>query len=122
MENLVIERTYNSPEIVFNYNKGELSIKGRAHPENAESTFLPIIEWIENYSENPQPQTLFEIDLEYFNSTASKTLLKLFSDLIEAQKKTNLTIKWHYYDKDSLEIAEDFESLLGLEMMKIDAS
>lgn len=96
-------------------------MSGRAHPENAESTFFPIIEWVEEYVKNPNSETTLVVDLEYFNSSASKSLLKIFSDLTEAQDKTKLTIKWVYYDEDSLEIAEDFENILEFKIIKIAA-
>ena len=78
--------------------------------------------WVEKYTESPAPDTTFEIDLEYFNSSASKTLYKIFSDLIEISDRTNLTVKWHYYDEDSLEVANDYETILGFKMVLIDAT
>jgi SiaC family regulatory phosphoprotein len=121
MKSLIINKKYNSPDISFISKTGELKMSGRAHPENAESTFYPIIEWIEEYVKTPNSETNFTVDLEYFNSSASKSLLKIFSDLTESQDKTKLTIKWVYYDEDSLEVAEDFQSILEFDMEKISA-
>ena len=122
MENIKLQKGYNVPFISFDAKTGELKMAGRAHPENAESTFNPLIEWVEKYTESPAPDTTFEIDLEYFNSSASKTLYKIFSDLIEISDRTNLTVKWHYYDEDSLEVANDYETILGFKMVLIDAT
>ncbi|MBN2892309.1 MAG: DUF1987 domain-containing protein [Bacteroidales bacterium] len=116
MENLIIQETYNSPIVSFNYQTGILSLSGRAHPENADATFTPIIEWVEAYSESPRLKTTLEINLEYFNSSALKSILKLMADLVSAKNKSELKIIWHYYDDDSLEVAEDIEVLLEIKM------
>jgi hypothetical protein len=113
MENLVITQKYNSPFVNFDAQSGILKIEGRAHPENADNFFYPIFDWIDKYLKEPCNITKFYINLEYFNSVVSKSILKLLADLLDIKDKTKLEIIWYYYDDDSLEVADDFQVILG---------
>ena len=119
MNDLKIPKKVNTPEISFIYNTGDLRMSGRAHPENVEATFSPILDWIESYVEKPVATTTFKVDLEYYNSSASKNLMRIFSSLIKIKDITKLQIQWYYYDMDSKELALDFEALMEYEIEKI---
>ena len=116
MNDLKIAKKINTPEVSFIYNTGKLIMSGRAHPENVEATFSPILNWIDDYVKNPVPNTTFTVDLEYYNSSASKNLMRIFSSLIKIKEDTNLEILWFYYDLDSKELAHDFEAIMDYEM------
>jgi len=116
MDNLFIKAKYNTPEIDFDAQSGNLKISGRSHPENADFEFDSIFEWINRYLKAPKNETVLVIDLEYFNSTSSKILIYLLEIILSAKDKTNLTVKWYYYDEDSYEIAQDFEELIEHEI------
>ena len=121
MDNLVITQRYNSPFVSFNSQNGDLRIEGRAHPENAENFFAPLFDWVDEYLKNPHEFTKFYINLEYFNSVASKSILKMLSDIIDIIDKTKMEIIWYYYDDDSLEVAEDFQVILGTKFTVVSA-
>lgn len=116
MENLFIKSKYNTPEIKFDANNGNLKIKGRSHPENADIEFEIVLDWIERYIKAPNQKTTMEIDLEYFNSTSAKILITLLEILTDGKDKTDLKIKWFYYDEDTYETALDFQELIEHEI------
>jgi hypothetical protein len=102
MENYVLEGTPKSPRVEFNAKTGVLILSGRSIPENAREFYRPMIEWIENYRNNPQPQTVFDVCLEYFNTSSSKAIFDLFKTAEELQLngKSNVTVKWKYENDD----------------------
>lgn len=116
MENLFIKARYNTPEIKFDAKSGNLRISGRSHPENADIEFEIVIDWIKRYTKSPNSKTTFEIDLEYFNSTSAKVLIIILGSLIKIKNKTDLKIKWFYYDEDTYETAFDFQEIINFEI------
>jgi hypothetical protein len=116
MEKLHIKETKYTPEIVLDPD-GKISIKGKSYPENTFEFYKPVMEWIEEYFENPKENTQVDMDIVYFNSSTSKFFFDMFDVFDENKDKTNLVINW-YYEKDN-EVAkeagedfvEDFEEL-----------
>ena len=74
MENLIINGSNVSPEIIFNRD-GNLKIAGKILTENAVITFEPMNKWLESFSGE---QIVLDIDLEYLNTSGS---MQLFSFL-----------------------------------------
>ena len=50
MNDLQIKGTIKSPTFDFNYEKEELNIKGRSHPEDVITVYKPALQWLEEYS------------------------------------------------------------------------
>ena len=48
MEELIIEKTGNTPKVHFNHQVGKLVIEGRSIPENPGDFFERLIEWLDN--------------------------------------------------------------------------
>ncbi|MDC1221555.1 DUF1987 domain-containing protein [Salibacteraceae bacterium] len=65
------------PEIIFNQQTGQLSIKGKSIPLNADKFLSDIISWVEQYSHEPQDKTNLEIDLNYMNGNSVRSLLAI---------------------------------------------
>jgi len=116
MENLFIKGKYNFPEIRFDYRNGIFGITGRSHPENADIEFEYVLDWIERYIKSPKPQSSLIIDLEYFNSTSAKILIRILELFTKIKDNTELKIKWYYYDDDTLETIEDFQELIDFDI------
>jgi hypothetical protein len=110
MESLVIIGTNSSPEVHFKTD-GKLSIAGRSLPEDVESFFTPLEEWMMTLEADV---VLFDINLEYFNSSSSKKILDLLKILDANTKVRAINIIWHYEegDDDCLESGQIFEELL----------
>jgi len=102
MKDLHIKGTGNSPTFDFNYEKGELEIKGRSYPENAFGIYEPALQWLEEYTKNPKTLTTMNFSLEYFNTSSSKVILEIFTRLKILHTGGNtIIVKWHYEEVDS---------------------
>lgn len=114
MENLLIQSTNKTPEVSFNID-GKLRISGRSIPEDATKFYEDLYEWTYYYCQKPGDTTTFDIELEYFNSGSSKSILHILRALVDISKKGyKLTINWYYEegDDDILEKGEYYESIL----------
>ena len=81
MKNLEIEPKFNTPSIDFNAGSGYLLMKGRSIPENPESFYDPILNWLEEYFMETEKESVLEFRLEYVNSGSSKYILELLRRL-----------------------------------------
>lgn len=111
MEHLSIDSTTHTPYIYFNAQTGVMEIKGRSIPEQADEFWMPILNWFESYIHNPNKQTIFKIDLEYFNISSSKRILFLLYKLNNLAKITNsVKVEWYYRedDEDMFEVGNDY--------------
>lgn len=115
MELINIEGTPKTPTVNMNPETGVVGIKGRSIPENSIEFYKPIVDWLEEYSKSPQPKTVVNMQLEYFNTSSSKCILDIFKKF-ENLKKDNkdVVINWYYEedDEDMLEAGEDYESII----------
>ncbi len=111
MENLLIEATSKTPWIHFDSLSGQMEIKGRSIPEEADDFWLPVLNWFESYIMHPHNNTIVKIDLEYFNITSSKRILFLLYKLNElVDSGMEATVEWLYResDEDMYEVGQDY--------------
>jgi hypothetical protein len=116
MENLIIESTKKTPEVSFTTD-GKIRISGRSIPEDASKFYETLYEWVYYYCQNPSDTTIIDIDLEYFNSGSSKSILHILRALVDISKKDHkITINWYYEegDDDIMERGEYYESILEI--------
>ena len=98
-----ISQTKDTPEIILDKQNNVFEIRGRSLPEDADKFYSPILEWIENYVKDPNPETVLTVDLEYFNSSSIKQLVILFVKLQSIVKTENkVKIIWSYPQNDEL--------------------
>jgi hypothetical protein len=117
MESIIREGTPKTPSIRFDAGKGIVEIRGRSIPENSAEFFMPLVDWLDKYSENPAKVTTVNIHLEYFNTSSSKSILDLFKKLEAIHKSNNeVIVHWYYEedDEDMLEAGEDYESIIRI--------
>ncbi|MEA2041216.1 MAG: DUF1987 domain-containing protein [Bacteroidota bacterium] len=103
MESIFIERTKVSPEIKFDKEENIFLIAGRSLVEDPGKFYSPVYDWVEEYVKNPNEVTDIEFDLEYFNSSSARQIMKiimLLEDIQENGKKVNL--KWMYEEGDDM--------------------
>ena len=117
METLIIKATEDSPAITFDLNANILEIAGRSLPEDVNNFFEPVLGWLEKYSENPLPSTIFNFRLTYFNTASSKVILDIltrFEEMIEDGHK--VLVKWHYPEKDEdmLEAGQEYAEMVDV--------
>ncbi|MFM7021761.1 MAG: DUF1987 domain-containing protein [Flavobacteriales bacterium] len=118
-----IEGTPKSPTVILDFETGLLELKGRSIPEDSIDFYAPIIESVNKYVLNPQPKTIVNIQLEYFNTSSSKCILDLFKSL-ESVARTNkeIIINWHYEsdDEDMQEVGKDYQSIIKIPFKMIE--
>lgn len=103
MEPLIIEKSEDTPGIVFNAQEGIFAITDRSWPENAIEFYKPIFDWLKQYLQAPNEETVFEFHLEYFNTASAKQIAKLLLLLERYSHATDVTIRWHY-DKEDIDM------------------
>jgi hypothetical protein len=109
-QNLQIEGTNSSPTVLFSTD-GKLKIEGKIIPDNAIPFFTMLLNWI---SDLDARVVVFDINIEYMNTSASMQLFKLLRKLEENCLIEELTIIWHYEedDEDHYETGQLFEERL----------
>lgn len=119
MDDISLVGSPKTPSIKFSAD-GRLEMRGRSIPENALDFYKPLLEWVDNYSRNPQAETTVHVQLEYFNTASSKCMLDLFRKLESVNSKT--TIHWFYEqdDEDMLEAGEDYEAIVNVPFKMIE--
>lgn len=111
MEKLEIKETAQTPFVSFNGQTGEMEIKGRSIPEDADEFWLPILSWFESFVLNPTDLVTVKLDLEYFNISSSKRILFLLYKLNEIDiSGKEVKVEWHYKksDVDMYEVGQDY--------------
>ncbi len=115
MEPLVIIGSNECPTIIMDKGKGLFEIHGQSLPEEAISFYSPVIDWLETYASDPNPQTVLSVQLDYCNSSSTKALADLFEVLEEiAGKGHPAEIIWHYMedDDDMLDMGKELEEII----------
>ena len=118
MEKLHMDATKYTPEIDLDPEKGIIEIRGKSYPENTFEFYEPVMNWLEEYFENPKEPTIVNLEIIYFNSSSSKWFFDLFDFLEEqAQNGHKIIINWIYDEENDVaeeageDFKEDFEDL-----------
>jgi hypothetical protein len=120
---LEMEGNPTRPSVFFNKETGILRLKGRSVLENTIRFYEPLIDWLENYTNDPAPKTQLHLELEYFNTSTSKYILTIIEILIKIfEQGHEVTIFWYYSDEDMYELGTDYQQMLPLpfEFHKLD--
>lgn len=123
METLEIKETSKTPAVYFDANQGIIELSGKLIPEDSRKFFTPLIEWIKQYSQSPNVQTIVNFKLEYFNTSSSKLIFELFKELDNMYKANNDTIiNWYYEidDYDMIDALETYKSMLKVPLNGIE--
>lgn len=113
MEIINLEGTEDTPKIILDKTNGIYEISGRSLPEDSAEFYQPVLDWLDEYKENPDSNTEFVFKLEYFNTASSKLILDVLSNLEDIE---GVTIIWYYHedDEDMQEAGEEFSELVEL--------
>lgn len=120
---LKIEATKITPEILLDKENKKFYIKGRSFPENTFEFYQPILNWLQKYSEDPLEETYFEFDLDYYNSSSTRIIYKIFLLLEKIQEKgKKVRCIWYVSKNDILgkERAEELKKMffIPIEIMQ----
>lgn len=111
MNKLIVEETAQTPLINFDGTSGEMIIRGRSIPEDADQFWSPILSWFESFMLNSTDNITIQLDLEYFNISSSKRILFLLYKLNElSEAGCNVKVVWFYKksDIDMYEVGQDY--------------
>jgi len=101
METLKKAGTEDTPEVIMDADNNIMEISGRSLPEDVATFYEPVITWLEEYTKNPDDETIFTFKLEYFNTATSKVILDIlvmFEEMIEEGHAVK--VKWYYDEED----------------------
>ena len=114
MEIISLEGTEDTPKILLDKSNGIYEISGRSLPEDSAEFYQPVLDWLSEYKNDPDPETIFVFKLEYFNTASSKLILDILSALEDIE---NTKIHWYFYedDEDMEEAGEEFSELIDLD-------
>lgn len=117
MEAFNRERKVETPAILFDKEAGKFEISGKSFPEETKDFYEPVLNWLEEYVENPNPKTDFHFNLDYYNSSTSTMILEMLY-ILERIKKTGKDLKIHWYyqdiDDDMQEAGEEFAEMIDV--------
>ncbi len=114
---LTIEKSKNNPEVIFNKEENIFKISGRSIVEDPNKFYMPIYEWLEAYIADPNPETEFKFDLEYFNSSSARQVMKLIMLLEKlhiAGKKVKVVWLFEQGDEMSQERGQEIKAVSKL--------
>lgn len=111
MTPLQIQATDKTPRVSFDPANGIFEISGKSIPQDAETFYAPVLEWVEEYVHSSPVKTRFVLNLEYFNISSSKRILFILyklNELVDSSKDVSVT--WYYTDtdEDMKEVGHDF--------------
>ncbi|NJK96263.1 MAG: DUF1987 domain-containing protein [Bacteroidales bacterium] len=109
----------------FKCKTGKGNFEGRSITENSIEFYRPVINWIQNNLINKKSIDKFFVDfqLEYFNTSSSKCILSILTNLENAYELgVDIKINWFYEkdDEDILEAGEYFDRLVNLPIKLIE--
>lgn len=117
MKDLVILPSKQNPDLQFIASTGELSISGQSLPENVVLLYDAVLNWVDEYSNNPAPKTVLTFKMRYYNTATSRmffSLIKKMNNMFKNGK--SVEIQWVYQkdDEDMLDAGEYFRDLVDL--------
>lgn len=112
MNVLEIKGTDDTPTVKMDKDANLIEFSGRSLPENVAEFYKPVVDWIDEYVNEPNDHIDVCFKLEYFNTASSKMLLDIllkFETIAD-----NVTVKWFSHeDEDDIEEAgKEYEDIV----------
>jgi hypothetical protein len=117
MEVIKIKGTDDTPSIILDKDNGVFEISGRSLPEDVTTFFEPVLNWLDDYQEEANDQTVFAFKLVYFNTASSKLILDILMKLEELHENgKEVLIKWFFPDddEDMEEAGEEYADIVDI--------
>jgi len=117
MNPIIISATEDTPGIRLDKTQDIFEISGRSLPEDVVKFYKPILDWLDEYAQSPNENTVFDFKLSYFNTSSSKIILDILMKLEALHDDgKNITIKWHYPsdDEDMMEAGEEYAEIVSI--------
>ena len=118
MKPLIIEATSKTPAVKLDYETGIIELAGMSYSEDTFAFYEPIFAWINEYIQDPNTFTNFNMKIKYFNTSSVKCLfdiLEIFAKLSKSGK--NVNINWFYDEEDDemRDTGQNFSHILNAE-------
>lgn len=110
-QSLIIEETPKTPQIDLDPLTGDFIFSGRSIPENAAKVYEPILNWVTDYIVHARPITNLRLNLEYFNTSSSLWLAKIFKVLAKISNPDFVLIFHLYLPVDEFDEMKEFEDI-----------
>jgi len=117
MEPLIVAATEDTPDIYFHPAENLFKFSKSSLPENAIEFYLPVITWLKDYKHDPNPQTVFDFDVEYLNTASSKQIFEVIMQINSLSEVSDVKVRWHYdvIDEDMLGLGTRFSHLVKVD-------
>jgi hypothetical protein len=118
MKVLDIKATNDTPKVLFDPQNEIFEISGRSLPEDVVLFYQPVLDWLDQYMEDPLEYTEFVFKYVYFNTATSKLIQDILFKLEQLHEKNQkVKVIWYYEedDEDMLDLGEEFEEIVDLE-------
>jgi hypothetical protein len=115
MEKLHLPATDETPEVILDAEDKQFEFSGRSLPEDVVSFYTPVLEWLDEFENNPVEDAEFVFKLEYFNTASSKLILDILLKIDDIfDEGVPLKVKWYYMelDLDLQEAGEEYSELI----------
>jgi hypothetical protein len=114
---LKIHSKHYLPQVILDKENAIFSIKGKSIPEDSNEFYSRVMSWLKDYFDDPNDETIFTFELEYYNSASAReiaNLIKFLQDKYDEGHK--IRVKWFFIEEDEVmkENGEDFSILFSL--------
>jgi len=118
MHDIIKFNEKKTPYVHLDQDKGYIELRGSSFMLDTHAFYDPILDWVYDYVRHPK-DTLFNIDLEFFNSSSAKILVTILKTLSKIQVSGHkLTVNW-FYDEDDEDIKDAGYSFAIMSKIKI---
>jgi hypothetical protein len=117
MQAIKIKGSDDTPNVILDKDNGIFEISGRSLPEDVAAFYEPILDWLDAYAEDPLEKTIFNFELEYFNTASSKLLLDVLLKLEDMHDDgKDVLVRWHFPDddEDMEEAGEEYADIVEI--------
>lgn len=116
MDALLIASTEDTPKIAFDPGKGLFEITSRSLPEDANSFYTPIAEWLQDYTSAPAKESKFVFHFDYISTSSTKQLMRIFTIINSLAQKSAVSVVWRCDkgDDDMLQTGKRMQKLCNV--------
>jgi hypothetical protein len=111
IKSLILEGTPKTPQIELNPSSGDFVFSGKSIPENAAKVYEPLLNWVTEYTLQAKPTTNVRIKLDYFNTSSSLWLAKIFKALVRINEPDYVIIFHLYLALEEFDEMKDIEDI-----------
>lgn len=125
MEKIEIKETSKTPSVNFDPERGLFEMRGKSIPENSNSFYGPLLQYIEKYGSKPAERTVLSVRFEFFNTSSSNRIHALFKRFERIYlSDSDVLIRWYCEngDENMRDAGKDFKAILQVpfEVVEVD--